>query len=60
MPLGNTWPPLEPLGMAGSAVLDLIYPVSVLLSREEETGKVCLCEDIIGVSCGVVGLLSNE
>ena len=43
--------------MAGSAMLDLIYPVSVLLSREEETGKVCLCEDIIGVSCGVVGLL---
>ena len=33
---------------------------SVLLGREEDTGKVCLCEDVVGCCCGVVGLLSNE
>ena len=33
---------------------------SVLLHPEEETVEVCLGEDVIGSSCGVVGLRSNE
>ena len=33
---------------------------SVILRREEENDKVCLCEDVIGGHRGVVGLLSNE
>ena len=46
--------------MASSAVSDRISLESVLLGREKEADKVCLCEDVIGCSCGIVGLVYNE
>ena len=49
-----------PLGMAGSAMSDRLPLDSVLMRCEKKTDEVCLCENISGSSCGVVGLLSNE
>ena len=54
---GCHWTPLD---MAGSAVHDRLSLDSVLLRREEDTDKVCLCKNNIGGSYGVVGLLSND
>ena len=54
---GRHW---TPLGVAGYAVSDQLSLDSVILHREEETDKVCLCEDVIGGRRGVVWLTSNK
>ena len=48
------------LDMAGLTVTNRIALESVILHPEEETDEVCIGEYLIGSSCGVVGLMSNE
>ena len=54
---GRHW---TPLGVDGSAVSNQLSFDSVIMGRKKETEKFCLCKEVVGCHCGVLGLLSNE